>query len=306
MLKVDERGEAAPSLETDSGTRLASEAVIRFRAEIRDASIEIARDRGDRSWMSSIHGAQAEVLDPSRAADGHVISVGSGPDVFTPLHDFPLAKHFHLYDWLADWGRLEPKGIIGAIESNLRAIGPEATVELVSAGFAAKLSDEVLDDTRWFRKKVDKNPLLVAEPMTWRVSWESPALGAQERFYHLHPLNYNYPAQVETSLSAIPAGEDVAGILLTGAPMPGAEIVTRLMGRLRAGGVFVFEEYRELDVEPSRDYLRSLDAVGAACDVMECPQDRSYDERLRDFSGGRRSCRTMLATKRGPGGDTSS
>lgn len=60
----------------------------------------------DARRYSNTQGEEAYLVDSYPYADRntHVISLGSGPDIFRPIFVFPRAKHIHLIDYGKGWG----------------------------------------------------------------------------------------------------------------------------------------------------------------------------------------------------------
>ncbi len=152
------------------------------------------------------------------SAGEHVVSLGSGPDIFRPLYNFPLAKHIHLIDVLEGW-HPNPNVALLELVRRLENIGPNAHVELIDGGFA------------------DANLGHPPRPCRWKVSWDSDFSGRQTRYVSLHREDYRDIEAVQTVLSHIEA-EKIAALFITMARFPEGEALSLFLDKLKVGGVF--------------------------------------------------------------------
>jgi hypothetical protein len=190
-------------------------------------------------------GSEFQALDVFQQAEGgHVISIGSGPDVFRPLFDFPKAKHIHLLDSLEGWGD-GPFDVLGEIEARLTELGQGvAPLHLV------------------------KN----ATERVWLVKWHVPGVGIMETYFHLHRLNYNSSQLMRQMLATIPFADKIVGVVLTGAPKPSPSVLKLVTDRLSEGSKFVwlhFSVFEKIKSSSRRSNLIiSLFGSGAAADHL--------------------------------------
>jgi hypothetical protein len=63
-----------------------------------------------------------------------VVSFGSGPDIFTPLINYPLAVRIHLVDLFTGWGKGSGQ-VLSELIQRLKATHPTAEVSIESMGF---------------------------------------------------------------------------------------------------------------------------------------------------------------------------
>jgi hypothetical protein len=232
------------------------------------------------------------MLNVEKAAGSHVISLGSGPDVFRPVHDFPLAQHFHLFDCLAGWGD-SPTQVVEEIESRLASIAGGTPPVRLTDGFWASLSPDLrLDGDMLWSNAVISYPV---EPMVWKACWNSPSLGLQEKYVYLHMLDYDNPQQLVQHLNAMGNGADLGGLLLASAPWPRPECMDALLKLLRPGSEFVYENYSNTAGEPvDSQYADAFAEIQKSCRVTEAPLDAEFNTGL---SRWKREVRTYVARK---------
>lgn len=178
-----------------------SERITHLRREILVANKKDQMSGRPFSETSNFIAGRAQEFDSSAIVDSHIVSLGSGPDIYLPLYLFPLAKYYHFVDTLGGWGS-GPEDVIEEIESRLHSIAPDVRVERLDA----------LGDWR----KIEG---VLTEPIVWRVQWRSMATGLQEKTFLLHQLDFN----LETSLKrlkeqfSLPSqNSGLGGVVVTG------------------------------------------------------------------------------------------
>jgi hypothetical protein len=229
------------------GLFVSSEQHVKVRAEILTANL---LDRSSGRLGATVSNAietRAKDIESYLATESHVVSLGSGPDVYLPLYLHPTAKYFHLVDHLGGWGD-GPEHVIKEIEARLGSISPEAVVERMDS----------LGDWR----KID-GVLMV--PLVWRVRWNSPAIGPQEKLFFLHQLNFEDLESMEklkTVFSSSPYRGELGGVVITGTS---ASPETRkfLLSELQSSGSMFTEmlyvnNEGETTSPGDRDVLRAL------------------------------------------------
>lgn len=172
-----------------------------LRAQILAANLQ-DRTRGRLASVSNFVEGRAEEIDSSLVRDD-VVSLGSGPDIYLPLYLYPLAKRFHMVDMMGGWGS-GPDDITSEITARLKSI-PGSEVERLT-------------------------------PKTWRVTWIDIDLGPQEKYFYLHPMNFN-----DVAFKRLIAGfKSLDGVVITGIS-PSLETRQFLLQRLKRGGVMWIE-----------------------------------------------------------------
>ncbi|MGE4234434.1 MAG: hypothetical protein AB7F43_14005 [Bacteriovoracia bacterium] len=257
-----------------------NEQIADFREELLCAQKRHQRSQSPYANYHHEIGTESKALSPRVAQDGHILYIGSGADTFGAFYDFPLARYIHLIDDVL----IKFENIFGEISARLKALSSDARVEIVSLGYASKISARVIERER---KRDPLKRFLIQDsfgayimgddekaqnPMILRVSWTSKALGPQERFIYLHPLVYadDYvfrPKNITTSfrvvLNTIPEDQRLVGILTFGAPMPVSKEMLILWERLTKGGRISYRKYNEPDEpfdfnDPDEQFLKKL------------------------------------------------
>ncbi|HVE14411.1 MAG TPA: hypothetical protein VNI01_13510, partial [Elusimicrobiota bacterium] len=244
--------------------------------------ITAAGDRYARTenGFSRLHGWEAPYLDPAGTRDGHVISLGSGPDAFRPVRDFPLAGHFHYVDILRGWGA-GPGEVIFEFIRRVQHLAAGGRVRLVEPGFVAQarglpIERPPQDFSRhdfgedfwrgWVESGDFRKPLVLEA--------ESGSPRAPPRRFYLHPLDYSQPELVEELLAGIPA-DRLVGMLLTGAPVPDDAALALLLDRLAASsGAFVAEVF------PTPRFREFLQALRSRFELRRPPREPKEHPRL--------------------------
>ena len=220
----------AANCESAVGTKIEA-----FRAEI-IAIADLAVGKG----ISPLRGAEVSFIDPGATSGTHIISLGSGPDIFRPLRDFPLATDYHLVDGMAGWGA-GPRDVIESINVRLEALATAGgKVTMLDQGFLGRVSDLELKDADALWDRFGLTRELVKSPAVWRVEWNSKSMGPQTKTVYLHAMNYDHPTQVDWLLESLGKAE-LGGIILTGAPVPKNGNFLKFLGRLRNDGQFFGE-----------------------------------------------------------------
>lgn len=221
-----------------------------LRREITESGLKYADARNP---ISKLRGTESELIDASLGAKGHVISFGSGPDIFRPLVDFPLASHFHLVDLLIGWGT-GPGEVIHEFKERIKAINSTADISVIHPGFTARMSPKDLiahpSDPKVIR---DQTPHFwlgfrtrdaYREPLVIGARWKDSSGRQQQRMFYLHPLDYNDEGHMaELGAFLLPA-QKLAGMLVTGTMMPRSAAVNSFLDKMaRDEGTFVLETW---------------------------------------------------------------
>lgn len=216
------------------------------RRHIWFAGLRDSASRRDGSQISVIRGQESSSIRSFNQHNTHIISLGSGADIFRPLHDFPFAEHFHLVDSLAGWGK-NPQHILDEINARLKSVAINAKVKLVEKGFTKVTTKGQLDSAEIFWDWFVKHQEVVAKPVVWQLTWHDLILGEQQKFFYLHPANYQVPSNVVSLLSSIKG--ILTGIIITGAPAPTEETKSLFLKKLSRGGYYFWELFKTRDGE---------------------------------------------------------
>lgn len=134
-------------------------------------------------------------------ANSHVISLGSGADIYLPLYLYPQAKYFHLVDLLTGWGD-GPQHVIEEVEARIRSLSPQAQVERIDR----------LGDWRLLKDNLQG-------PLIWRARWDSEAAGPQEKLFFLHQMDFRDDQKLNELTSVLYSPNysgRLGGIVITG------------------------------------------------------------------------------------------
>ncbi len=214
---------------------------VAFRTEISVVADSDSKAPRRFAWVSALRGTEAEVVDEEAPPNAHIISLGSGPDVFRPIFDFPKVENIHLADIMTGWGT-GPHDIVEEISSRLASLGE---VKIIDEGFSADIDFPI-----GYRELLGLPSDTLLKPLIWEVKWRSPSEGPQKKRVYLHPLNFRNPVTVSLLLESIPDQEGLWGTLLTGVIGPSSEIVALFQNKIAVGGYYIDEYPREDDPEP--------------------------------------------------------
>lgn len=197
-----------------------SDQIARMRAEILASNLSDRKSARPGAKSSNFIEKRAKEIESSSPTDSHVVSLGSGPDIYLPLYLYPTAKYFHLVDLLNGWGN-GPDHIVGEIHARLQSLSPDVVVERTDL-----LGHWPTGQGR------------LPEPLVWRVRWRSPTSGFQEKFFFLHQLDFKKSDELKnlmTFFSTPPDSAGLGGIVITGIS---ASLETRrlLLAELQSGG----------------------------------------------------------------------
>lgn len=207
---------------------------------------------------------------------GPVISFGSGPDIFTPLINFPMAQKIHLVDSFAGWGRGSGH-VLRELILRMRAIHPDIQIHLLQEGFLKSLPDFIQDGVKGelnghsssmrslvessafsefviessFDDLSEKYHQMWLKPLVIRLNWIQEGLGAIERDIYIHFVHdYHHDfflSGLEQSLGSHP----LSGLIVEGAPFPNG--LAGYLNRLSGGGLALLEVFS--DVAAQRELL---------------------------------------------------
>jgi hypothetical protein len=262
------------------------------RREIADAADRSRRAARVNAAISPLRGLEADQLPPLPAsALGQVLSLGSGPDVFRPLRDFPELAELHLVDVLAGWGK-SPAAVLVEAASRLRAL-PGASVRVVARGFTRNFTAPEIASSRTFFAKLETDPHAL-EPFGWEVTWQSSAAGVRSLRVWLHVVNYHDPVTFPALVERIRSRGPIVGTLVTGAQEPASLSQECFLAAMPPVGAYVFETFGEHfgaeapgPSEAQRALFRQLGFV-----VEEAPRD------TRGIPSALRTHRTFVAVRR--------
>lgn len=233
--------------------------------------IATGRERASFSSLVSYRDVAGQALswNTTQAYDLSVLSLGSGPDIYSPLFIFPTAKNYHFVDSSRGWGQ-NPGVLFTELITRLHSIAPDAKVTLVQKGFLAYSPLETMTSDRYedhgpWKRSIVKGELDIEfykYPAIWRVEWTSPSEGKQVRYFHYHVANYDHAPIVKTILNQI-GKHQLAGLILMGAPHPHPSTSKMIFNRMTPQSQFYAElDYRRRDDTTSvDDDLEYLDRV---------------------------------------------
>ncbi len=220
----------------------ASDPANLFRAEILKANLNYRLSK-DEPPRSTLKGGEAKHL--KLYSSGAMISLGAGADIYRPLYDFPLIGEYHLVDHLMN-GHDTPAELIGEIKNRLEKIDPTAVVTVADRGFLDVFTAEEMNTVVQF----DQIPKFNAEvlsregsdrPLIFTVAWQSPTLGAVEKTFYLHAIDFENTSAVQNLLDTV-NGSLVAVLESELGVLPPTPVVKMLMQALGDDGVFIFEQ----------------------------------------------------------------
>ena len=152
---------------------------------------------------------RAFAIDSTKIVGSHIVSLGSGADVYLPLFLFPNARYFHLVDGLGAWGN-GPGDVIYEIEQRLQSISSNAVVKRLDAQGAWTKIEGLLNG-----------------PLIWKVRWQREKGIEEEKIFFLHQLNFENSNTVDVLKSYFKHPIYAAkfeGLVITGV---GASFATR-------------------------------------------------------------------------------
>ncbi|MGE0763149.1 MAG: hypothetical protein AB7N80_07725 [Bdellovibrionales bacterium] len=171
--------------------------IAQLRQEIMQAHLKYQKSgRPEALGSNFIEGRALDILPP-QVSEGQVVSLGSGPDIFLPLYQFPNAPVFRLIDSLRGWGQ-GADHLLEEIEMRLKALAPNAEFRR-------------LDNQGDWRKIEDS----LKGPLIWEVTWTSPSLGPMKKIFMMHQGDYN-DLQAMAQIQIQP----LIGLVMTGAAGP--------------------------------------------------------------------------------------
>lgn len=208
--------------------------------------------------------AIARTGDP-RNLGTDAISFGSGPDIFTPLINFPLAQRIHLVDSWRGWGQ-GTGHVLQELVLRLRAVHPESRLVIGNEGFLAGVPSEVSNLIRKtvLREETENDATSGAltykleapvadKPLIIEATWNQEGLGPVSREILVHAMNY-FEARDLAHLDLRLDKATLGGILIEGAPFPPA--LSNYTARLAPHGLAVLEAYS--DYADMNGFLRDL------------------------------------------------
>jgi len=274
--------ERAAALEAVAKNSTDMASLLSFQEELLEISKAYAKTvrhnghgspRDNAAWVSRLRGTEGPELVRRSLGGQHVLSVGSGADVFRPLRDFPNADHYHLVDVLSHWGT-SPRQFLFEMTERLKSLGPDATVRIVKNGFLDQVPAQTRRDGKAFEEYIHRFGE-VLQPLTFEVSWTSKTLGAMKKKFSLHPVSFYSSDQTRILLGSLPNHESLGGVLLTGTLPDAPDNLLEMIRSLSPRGAFVVDPYRN----DSR-YAAFLGELGKEFDHVECTDD--MDDRIVD------------------------
>lgn len=238
-----------------------------FRRFLLQTSIEDSEKRFS-SEISSLAEDSLEVqadLPVTGESNEHVISLGSGPDIFSPLYAFPRAKHFHLVDLSAGWSS-GPAALFIEIEARLQSLAGGGTVERIQDGFlrwrpAPNLagSYHIQGETAhvrgpWRLNLIGGNWIYhyYKQPCIWRVRGKDGTGQSFERYVYFHPGDFSDVEFIRSVLNTTRG--QLGGLFISGVGLPKREPLQILLDTLKPEGIFIGQfEYRNSKGETSTD-----------------------------------------------------
>ena len=197
--------------------------------------------------MSSLHEDTPEVgaeLIARDSPDDHVISLGSGPDLFRPQYVFPLAEHLHLVELGNGWAG-GFAALFAEIEARLANLGPGARVERIREGFLKQRPPPHFASRVIIRgqsqmvgpwRDVRGEWQFFARPCVWRVTWTDALGESMRRFVYLHVGDISNLAFARAVLKTTRGR--LGGLFLSGLGLPTRPALDAYLDELRPGGLF--------------------------------------------------------------------
>jgi hypothetical protein len=199
-------------------TNLFSEnSLVKFREEIWFSGYNYAKNN---SSASPIRGS--DFVDFLVSKDAQVISLGSGPDLFSLLFNFPLSSTYHLVDYAQDWGG-DSTILFHELINRLKLIAEDTVVET--------LSESCFTEAALY-------------PCQWKIRWTSPAIGKVNKTIFFHRLNYFRSTEVNRLvIELIAQNKPLAAIYSSWAPLPLGGQFLRLVN-LMPKGFIILERFK--------------------------------------------------------------
>ncbi len=217
---------------------------------------------------SQLRGTEHLLLPFDQAAGQVVLSLGSGPDVFRPIFNFPLAAEYHLLDTPRSWGT-SPQEALDQLFWRLRALSADGEITLLDRGFLRHVSDAVTADRALFEAFLGEHRDL-REPIAIELPVSTGTGKTVKRFY-FHPLDYNDERGVTAMHESTLSGKGVGAIMATGVRWS-METMDQWLKRLEDGAVMINEGFV---------WKRSLDGQGG----INLNMGRSFVYRDRNNAG---------------------
>jgi hypothetical protein len=215
-----------------------------------------------------------------------VVSFGSGPDIFTPLINFPLARRIHLVDLTTGWGEGSGRVLL-EIFKRARAINPTSKIQVKKVGFVNHFPTELqkefislliaINDSNVDTTKISDNFLsfsifkddypmkanlienLGREPFVIKVSWIQEAYGPLETEIYLHPIDFNKPEHLGY-LNSYLGSNPLAGIVVTGIGFPLS--LKYYVDKIAPGGHAILETFvHPNDWTSGEEFIRDLEVT---------------------------------------------
>lgn len=211
------------------------------------------------SQFSPLRGTEWIHLNSSNFLDRAVLYLGSGPDVYRLVHDFPLAKEFHFLDLWTGWGASRQEVLDEAFRrlEQLASV-TNASIAVESQGFLAGLSEETLRGKSDL-SRAERNSHFVDEPILYRLDLRSADGAIDERRFYFHQINFSDAGKMRVALAKIQERRAIGACLTAGAPTPRWSARRVLRKSLDEGGVIVTETS---DIDDSVKALKRLYARG--------------------------------------------
>lgn len=245
------------------------------RSDIQQAQLQMLNDFTDYKAYASMEFPRA--IKYTAAPENrykHVMSFGSGPDVFTALVNFPLADNIHLVDSLVGWGKGTGE-VLSEIINRLRSSHQTAEIKLFSLGFIEKLppnfKNEILnlinkntnltEDALGFSLWHSEYPAHAEyiknegffEPLIIEMKWTQSGVGAQSKKIYVHAINFNNPEQLKT-VNSFMNSHELGGIIIEGAPFP--HNIAQYLEKLMPHGIALLEVYSD-----DKDQVAFIDSI---------------------------------------------
>lgn len=169
-----------------------------FRAELMAAHLaDRASGRRLARISNQLFGRVAEIDSLDIPRNSHVVSLGSGPDIYSPLFLYPQAVHYHLVDSMNQW----PGGsysMVKELERRLESIHPKIAIHRKDEYVTTLFGDIPAGGTA-----------------KWEVGWRDGTGAIHMKTVYLHRLNFNESLGVKVLMGVIPA-TNLGGIVVTG------------------------------------------------------------------------------------------
>ncbi len=256
--------------------------------------LETAARSYDLHSVSLLRASSSERLNTIKSLQENsaVLSLGSGPDIFRPLVDFPFVDEIHLVDTLTGWGA-GPGEVIFELKRRIKSLHPTMQIKILQDGFTGKIEQQretfsfpIEYWEKWEKRSSYRTPLVL------EMTWQGPRGDFLSKVVFLHPKDFNNTIHVDELFSSLKE-KNLAGILITGtyAPADIEQYVSRLSSQR---GLVLFEDFVKAGVEdPVHQKFKALGLV-----PQEIPGESHFIESFKRYSNNQIDLKTFIYSKK--------